>query len=443
MSLITLCILVGAWCPQDSQVGFQKVIEQFGEPAAETLQQLGITDLFHSPFFLGLIGLLTLNTIACSVFRVFSKSRLWRQKLPFLGDEEISKLRVVEVAPLSCPGTQALAGLADALAKAGYKVEIEGSKLKGEFARSSLLAAAVTHVGLLLLLCGIIVTSWTGFNGFKMAPLGSTFNFADSEHSKLWIGKLPDWSLRVDDTRREDYATGEPKQWYSKLSVLDRGGKVIKEQEISVNHPLSFAGVDIYQSSWGLDAVVVSFDGRPERLPLQQMGETNIAFVPVDDRTMLIFSLREASSALRVFAKIPEWDDPKLLAEIARGASTKFGDLEVGYVRPVPVTGLQYKSDPGLPVTYLAFAIIMLGASLAALPHRQVWASVLDTGAGSCRLFAGGHSRRARRAFADNLGKISAQLKERFGEAQVFDSGEKADNSPDDRQMSQLQAGVN
>ena len=258
LSLITLCILVGAWCPQESQVGFQKVVEQFGEPGAMFLQQLGITDLFHSLFFLGLIALLTINMIVCGAKRVFSRIALLKKSMPFLGETEIKKLAAPKEITLSCTSVQALAHLTGKLKNLGYKVETENNHLKGEYARLSMLSAVVTHVGLLLLLAGITITSWTGFNGFKLLPCGSTFNFADSEHSKLWAGKLPDWSLRIDSTRKEEYATGEPKQWYSNLSVIDRQGKTVKQQEISVNHPLLWSGVDIYQSSWGLSSVVVS-----------------------------------------------------------------------------------------------------------------------------------------------------------------------------------------
>ncbi|MFX6357491.1 hypothetical protein ABTF91_20115, partial [Acinetobacter baumannii] len=69
------------------------------------------------------------------------------------------------------------------------------------------------------------ITSWTGFSGFKPVRLDNSLEFADSEHSKLWIGKLPQWKVRVDATKREDYPTGEAKQWFSTLSVIDPSGK--------------------------------------------------------------------------------------------------------------------------------------------------------------------------------------------------------------------------
>jgi cytochrome c biogenesis protein ResB len=90
----------------------------------------------------------------------------------------------------------------------GYKVKAEGSKLKGEYGVVGRLAPSVTHVGLLTLLLGITITSWTGFTGFQPVLLDEKLNFSDSQHSKLWIGSLPKWQVRVDGTRRENYPGG-------------------------------------------------------------------------------------------------------------------------------------------------------------------------------------------------------------------------------------------
>ena len=417
MVLIATSILVGAWCPQESQTGFQKVIDTFNGEMALTLRQWGITDIFHSPFFLGLIGLLTVNMIACSVQRVFPKARLIKQKMPFLGEKEIAKFPVTKEAKLRGSADLVFTALSCMLRKEWYSVNVQNGRLTGEWGKISRLAATITHIGLLSLLAGISVTSWTGFNGFKPVPIGGTLNFADSEHSKMWIGKFPSWHVRVEDTRRENYASGDPKQWYTNLSVIDNAnGKVLKTQEISVNNPLEYQGVDVYQSSWGLDAIRVAFNGKTTDLPLRQMGGTHAAFMELDENTTMIFSLRGQDKAVRVFAKIKEWKSPKMLAEIPPGFAAKFGDVNIGYVKPLPVTGLQYKSDPGLPITYVAFGIIILGVMLAAIPHRQVWATVLANPDGSSTLFIGGSSKKAKADFERGIDRLVTDLKNKFGE---------------------------
>lgn len=433
--LTAATILIGAWCPQEAAVGRDKVVEQFGPQVADQMIKYGIADIFHSPWFLGLIGLLTVNMVACSVQRVFPKVRSLRQPMPFLGAKEIKKMPVAEerVFAGTVSGgenstadsaaqseTSLLAAFTEMLRRAGYSVALSNSRAAGHWGKVGRLAPTVTHIGLLLLLAGVTVTSWTGFSGFQPVDLNSDMDFIQSEHSKLWIGKLPRWHVHVDATRRETYQSGDPKQWYSTLSVIDENGKSLKKQEISVNNPLTYEGVDIYQSSWGLRQIVISFNGHKYHMDLRQMGpRVHAAFLPLDAQTIMVFSVHQEDKPIRVFAKTPEWPQPRILTVLKKGQSQKLGAVEVTYEDLVPTTGLQYKCDPGLPMTYTAFGLIMLGVLLAAIPHRQVWVAVERDEQGRLHLVAGGVSKKAKSAFASGLRKNIDKFCSNCGWSQV------------------------
>jgi cytochrome c biogenesis protein len=415
MSLMALTIMIGAGCPQESQVGQEKVFEAFDRQTAEMLVRLGISDIYHSPWFLALTATLTLNMIVVSFQRVFPKLKQLKNQLPFIKGSDITRLsvnRTLDFAPrenLHLQQAALLAELSGRFTKMGYKVQVDGLRLKGEYGKIGRLAPSVTHVGLLSLLLGITITSWTGFNGFQPVLLDEKMTFADSQHSKLWIGTLPAWKVRVDGTRRENYTTGEAKQWFSNLSVVNDDGKVLHQGEISVNNPLGFEGVDIYQSSWGLAKLVVSFNGHKRTLDLRPMGNKYACFLPLDPETVLIMSLTSEGNSLRLFAKRKEWEAPKLISEIGLGKSVKLGDVNLVFEKVIAVTGLQYKRDPGLPVTYVAFAIIMLGVMLAAVPHRHVWVAI-EGG----KLFIGGNSRKAKVGFERSIDNLIEKIKGDF-----------------------------
>ncbi len=378
MSLTALTVLLGAWCPQESQVGREKVFETFSPDLANFLIKYGVSDIFHSPWFLFLIGMLTVNMVAVSFQRVFPKVRLLKHQMPFLQGKDVMKLPYAKRIEIDSAASSAavLSHVVNEFARRRFDVKVKEQAITAESGRFGRLAATVTHIGLLTLLAGVTITSWTGFSGFHPVRLDSTMSMASSEHSKLWIGKLPAWRVRVDATRRENYPTGEAKQWYTDLSIIDKDGKVLKKGEISVNNPLSYDGVDIYQSSWGLDVIDLRFNGHDQRLPLEPMGKRYAAFLPLDRSTVLIFSVLDQSSPLRVFAKRPDWEAPKLITEISPSKTSTLGSVELNYERVIPVSGLQYKCDPGLPVVYTAFAFIMAGVLLAAIPHRNVWACI-------------------------------------------------------------------
>jgi cytochrome c biogenesis protein len=401
ISLIAASVLIGAWCPQESQAGQEKIIEQFGETMALNLIQWGVADIFHSPWFLMLIGLLTLNMVACSCQRVFPKVRLLKLPMPFLGAKEIERMPYHATADYA----KDFDNVVTAFRRRGYIVRRQDNKLTAEFGKFAKLAATVEHIGLLTLLLGVTITSWTGFSGFKPVRLGDDLSFGKSEHSKLWIGKLPSWKVHVDATRREDYESGDAKQWYSDLSVVSPNGKILSKQQISVNNPLLYEGVDVYQSSWGLDQLVLSFNGDQRSLQLRPMGKRFAAFLPLDQTTIFIFSLKNQTEPLRLFAKRLDWKAPRLLVELPVGQSTMLGTVKLTYEKVLPVTGLQYKCDPGLPITYTAFGFIITGVLLAMIPHRLAWAT-LNGGA----LTLGGRSVKAKVGFERSMNKMLESL---------------------------------
>ncbi len=410
ISVLGITILIGSWCPQEAQVGREKVIEQFGPDLGAKFIQYGISDIFHTPFFLGLIGLLTVNLVYASFQRVFPKLKLLKQPMPWLGVRQIAKMPTHQTLLTTAEPASAIETVAIRLRKFGYKVDVNGSQLTAHWGKFGRIASSVTHVGLLTLLTGVTITSWTGFTGFQPILLHENLDFDKSEHSRMWVGKMPDWKIHVDATRREDYPTGEPMQWYSTLSVIDPKGKVLKTQEISVNNPLTYDGVDIYQSSWGLHGINVSFNGRKQFLQLNQMGAVHAAMLPLDDKTIMIFSVRNPKDPIKVFAKIPEWQAPRILTMLELGKPAKLGAVTVTYDELVPATGLQYKSDPGLPITYIAFGFIICGVLLASIPHRQVWAAAAENGADT-ELVIGGNSRKGKALFERSLKKIASKLK--------------------------------
>ncbi len=413
LSVTAVTVLIGAWCPQTATVGSDKVMEQFGPELGAQMIKYGIADIFHSPFFLGLIGMVFINLVVASFQRVFPKLRLLKQAMPFLGRKEISRMSIVEERIVG--QSLSISNFVDVLRRSGYFVKVVGNKATGHWGKFGRLAPTVTHIGLLSLLAGVTITSWTGFGGFQAIDLHEEMHFSQSEHAKMWVGKLPNWHIRVDSTRREDYPSGDPKQWYSVLTVLDDYGRELKKQEISVNNPLTYEGVDIYQSSWGLHQIKLSFNGHSQKFDLRQMGpKVNAAFLPLDAQTIMIFSVRGQDQPVRVFAKSPQWPQPRILTVLTKGQSQKLGAVNVCYEELIPMTGLQYKCDPGLPITYIAFGFITLGVLLAAVPYRQVWVALEALPDGSQVLVAGGISKKAERAFSRSLQKMCNKIAAKY-----------------------------
>jgi cytochrome c biogenesis protein len=410
ISVAAATVLLGSWCPQAPQVGREKVVERFGESVTAWLEKFGITDIFHTPFFLILVSLLAINLLAASLQRVFPRAiSKWRSRLATLSEEDMARQPLQWNCKLKCDAGLLLNALESKLRKAHYRVLRQRNELAAQRGKVGVLAAGVTHIGLITLLSGATITSWTGFSGFEAIARGGMLTFMSSEHSKLWIGRLPNWRVKVEDTYRVNYKSGDPKQWYSELAVIDSQGKVLKRQTISVNNPLFFEGVDIYQSSWAFDHILLSFNGVTRALAVHPMGSIQAAFLPLDDRTIFIFSAKDVASPLRVFAKTEEWAAPKLITTIAAGMTAQLGPVQLRYDGPLPTTGLQYKCDPGFPLTLTGFVFIIAGITLAAVPYRQLWICVKpEEGASEVKI--SGVASKAKRSLQADIDKLLQEL---------------------------------
>jgi cytochrome c biogenesis protein len=63
-------------------------------------------------------------------------------------------------------------------------------------------------------------------------------------------------------------------------------------------------------------------------------------------------------------------------------------------VELVGSTGLQIKADPGVPIVYLGFGLLMIGVVMSYFSHSQIWA--LQAGD---RFYIGGKTNRAQVSF--------------------------------------------
>ena len=413
MASMAIFVLLGAWCPQISQSGQDKVIEQFGQQTADILIKAGIADIFHSPAFLLLIALLTINIIMGSCKHVFPKLKLLRLPMPRLESAQINKLPIHKMFVSKQSFSISQTNLVNWLSKKGYSVNTKDNYLTAESGKYGRLAPTITHIGLLSLLTGLIISSWTGFSGFRPATPGESFSLADAQHSHLWIGSLPKWFVRINETHREDYDNGDVKQWYSDISITDKAHRLLKNQIISVNNPLTYDGVDIYQSSWSLKSLKLHFNGKPQELTLQPMGKLFAAFLPLPDDAVIIFSVRDQHSPLRIFAKRKDWPAPKLITQVLPGHKADLGDVSIVYDGTVAMTGLQYKCDPGFPIVCFAFALITAGVSIAAVSHRQIWAHLEKESVSASEetvITLGGTTKKGKQALAKQIESIADGL---------------------------------
>ena len=206
---------------------------------------------------------------------------------------------------------------------------------------------------------------------------------------------------------------GRPEQFTSQLRLLDGdNGPELQRAEISVNHPLRFRGITLYQADWALAAISVQLGKSPVlELPLQpfpQLGDQVWGLVlPTrpDGSDPVLLSLNNEAGPVVVYGA-----DGQVLGQLVPGgAPLEINGLPIRVASVLPASGILLKKDPGVPLVYAGFAIALVGGGLSLVATRQLWAIGEGEGEGG-RLHVGGLCNRNLTAFAQELPALLAQL---------------------------------
>lgn len=254
--LIVLSIL-GTLIPQgQSQAAY---VSRYGETGAQIISFFQINGMFHSWYYLGLLGLLGLNTTACLSRRFRTTLHMLKRQPGGQTADSLLRLENSAEVPISGGPVKALDRAAESLRAKGYKVKRQGANLMAHKQRFGRLGVDVFHVSLVLLLVGALLGGFLGFEDYRQANKGETFDVPNGN-----------FQVRVDDLWTESYEGGRIKDWYSKLTVIE-DGREVKTETIEVNRPMSYKGITFYQTSFGSDWM----DGAELTFAVQQVASTS------------------------------------------------------------------------------------------------------------------------------------------------------------------------
>jgi len=410
------------------------------------LDTLGLTDVFHSWWFLGLLLLVSSCIIAASVERFPNSWRYFSRPYKY-PDESFRRASHPQKSIPIADEESGLVAAQRALHDMGFKPErIVREDHFGIFAerhRISELAVYIVHASLLLIFFGTIVDGFWGWRGTLNLNEGQTSNLVELRDGSA--RKLP-FAIRCDSAGQDNYKDGTPKKWWSKLAVV-ADGRDIKKKEIVVNDPLLYNGVRFYQSSYGpngkvdkLSLVAVPSNGSGAA---QQIGLAVNDTVSLDANTSVRFVQFIPDYAVRdgqVYRKSNELENPAVhlivTSKIAANAKDKDKDKNKDYDVWLPpmeeiadnskapymlqatdlkmghFTGLQVSHEPGQWGVWSG--VVLMGIGLAFVfyvIHMRFWAvPVCDPKTGRFSLWLGGSSNRNRDAFEQRFIELVAAV---------------------------------
>jgi cytochrome c biogenesis protein len=380
----------------------------FGFLTWKVIQVVGLDHVYRTWWFLALLILFGTSLTACSFTRQLPALKAAQRWKYYEEPRQFQKLALS--AELD---TGSLDSLSQILQKRRYKIFPDQDKENLLYARKGIvgrIGPIIVHIGIVAILIGGIWGAMTGFLAQEMVASGDTFqvtNIVDA--GPLAAPQVPkDWSVRVNRFWIDYTPSGGIDQFYSDMSVLNKQGEEVDHKKIFVNEPLHYHGVTFYQTDWGIAAVRVQFNNSPIfQLPMAQLntnGQGRIWGTWVPTKPDLSEGVSLLAKDLQGMVLIY---DPagKLVDTVRTGMSTQVNGVKLKILDVIGTTGLQIKADPGIPIVYSGFGLLMLGVVMSYFSHSQIWA--LQKGD---RLYVGGKTNRAQVAFEQEVLEILDRL---------------------------------
>jgi cytochrome c biogenesis protein len=248
----------------------------------------------------------------------------------------------------------------------------------------------IVHFSMILILIGTIIGSLFGFKAQEIIPRTENFHIQNILSTGRF-SRIPKQSARVNDFWITYTKTKTISQFYSDISILNRQGNEMKRKTVSVNDPFIHHGTYYYQTDWSLIALrfqdlqnrIIEYpliNGFPTQEKIWLTWISNNQFL--QDGILLLIDNLEGYCSLY---------DPK---------GQFLGNLEINealtlnhpilFSEIISSTGLQVKTDPGIPLIYLGFFFLMISTLLSYITYSQIW--ILQK---NKQLFIGGTTNRA------------------------------------------------
>lgn len=372
---------------------------------------IGLNHVYSTWWFLAILILFGGSLTACTFTRQITALRWFSRTWNFYSKpRQFDKMALsTELESSSVDGLKGLLG--DRRYKIYEKTDESGNMLYAHKGLVGRIGPIVVHASMLLILVGAILGSMTGFYAQEMVPGGQTFKIQNIFEAGPWsASQVPkDWSVKVNRFWIDYSPEGRVDQFYSDLSVLNDSGAEVKRKTIWVNQPLRYKNVTLYQADWSVGAVKVRINNSPTfNLPMAELkskgGRLWGTWMPTKPDMSEGVSLvaQDLQGTLLVYDM-----QGQLVSTVREKGATEVNGITLFVDEIIGSTGLQIKADPGIPVVYLGFGLLMVGVMMSYVSHSQIWA--LQTAG---KLYVGGRTNRAQVTFERELLAVLDELTE-------------------------------
>nr|YP_009093359.1 c-type cytochrome biogenesis protein [Cerataulina daemon]AIR76032.1 c-type cytochrome biogenesis protein [Cerataulina daemon] len=372
--LIIACFsIIGTVIEQDQSIETYKINypltnQVFGFLSWDIILKFGFDHVYKTWWFISLVLLFGLSLLTCTVLqqlpalKVSRRCQFFRTIQPFKRLLIFRKLRNKNFQQLLFN-----------IKQRNYSIFQQKNIIycyKGLIGR---IAPIVVHFSMILILVGAIIGSVSGFKAQEIVPKTETFHIQNILNTGQ-LSIIPNYSARVNDFWITYTSQNTIKQFYSDLSILNTNGNEIDRQTIFVNSPGRSNGINYYQTDWNLLGLrLQNNNGTILQYPLINLNPAKekiwLTWVPTTSmlNNGLIFLIDNLQGYCSIYDEIGQFLGNLELNE------TFTPTFPITLIDIISSTGLQIKTDPGIPLIYTGFFFLMLSTLISYITYSQIW----------------------------------------------------------------------
>ncbi|WP_296509269.1 cytochrome c biogenesis protein ResB [Rhodoferax sp.] len=305
LTVICIASVIGTVLKQHEPVG--NYVNQFGPFWAEVFQRASLFNVYSAWWFLLILAFLVLSTSLCvarNTPKILVDLRSYKENIR---EQSLRAFGHKAQAELREPPEAAARRLGGLLVGGGWKVKLQaretphgtGWMLAAKAGASNKLGYIAAHSAIVLVCLGglldgdlvvraqMLFADKTPFKGggliadvpaqHRLSERNPTFrgNVMVSEGTQsstailnqsdgILLQELP-FAIELKKFIVEYYSTGMPKLFASEIVIHDKATGEQTPARVEVNHPASFKGIEIYQSSFDDGGSTLKFKGEPLR----------------------------------------------------------------------------------------------------------------------------------------------------------------------------------
>ena len=395
-----------------------------------------LADIYHSKIFYLLTAVFSLNLIVCSINRWSVTMKQFKSPCfpePSGLFENLSEERVIFTDKKMEDVERTIAStLSSPISRIKKADTGKGRLYCRERGRFSLLGVYIVHLGVLVIIAGGVIGAMMGFEADINLSEGDESNIVQLAGGRGT--RQLDFSVRCDKFAMELYDTGAPKTYRSDLSFI-KGGQVIHQGKLLVNHPLKYEGIRFYQANYGLaeaGRAVLAFNHAGTESPEIPVKAGETFDLPVQNAKATVLRVEENMMQMGPAVKLNIETDKgnmqlwvfqhiKEIAEVNPGLFSEVPMFDPGLFKPLVFslkrtekqyyTGLRVVKDPGVPFVLVGGLMLLAGMIMIFFfAHQRVWV-LIESGTEGTKISLAGRGNRYQEALQRQIDDLGVKIR--------------------------------